>query len=136
MLKGNISNEWSKAIVIDVDGLVIQPKVVGPFKLREELTEQASKVLHGLFKYDLSVYLVYNRKYTGASERVQKLLEDHYLPYTRFYSVTSPAELDDVVNQSHVIRYFLHNSLPDRITMISSGKAVMIENLMEVSQYL
>jgi hypothetical protein len=139
MQGGDLSNKVSPAIVIDVDKLIVKAKTAGPFKIGHELAEGATKVLNALFSLDLSVYLLCYRFKQPLADQVEKFLEEHYLPYTRFYWYTKTSaerELDEVITLPNVTHYFRHNSFPERVTIRSAGKAIMIDNIMEVSHYL
>lgn len=136
MHKGEISNQFSPAIAIDVDDLIIMEKKKF-FGLKKELllVPGAARVLEYLFRKDLSVYLISMQGSQAEAVSVRELLDDMYVPYTRFYWHRELLSLEETLSSSNILWYFYskgeHNP-PARV----SQKGVQITSLGGVSRYL
>lgn len=145
MLYGDISNQWSPAIVIDIDDLIIEvPKesvleslgrVVAKNKLnlaqldvrRYKLKKGIYPLLENIFIKDIAIYLFAHRP-THYQEPLEKLFQD--LPITRVYT-GGVKEREEVLSRSHVHWYYYNHR--EHASILSKHKERWVEAWNDIS---
>lgn len=135
---GDISNKPAPAIVIDIDGIIIDVprfrfrgfgKHFNPAKLEVDLYTVNDKVyplLENIFYQDIAIYLFAHRP-----DRYKKALEDKLgdFIYTRLF-VGGIREREALLKRRNVHRYYYH--LPEHASFLSKSKEKRVEKWNEI----
>lgn len=144
MIQGDIDNKPSPAVVIDIDGLIVDaPKTsalsrfaklfIGDLKAIEievdsyTLHTELYPLLESLFYQDISIYFFAHRPH-NYKPALLKLLEE--FPYTRLY-VGGIKEREALLRSRHVHWYFY--STPEHGSMLSKDKEKFIKHWSDIS---
>lgn len=136
MKGGDISNQFAPAIAIDVDDLIIKitkPKTIVGIPLGRTLIEiqpGVSTLLHRFFSTEVSIYLICIREDKNKALEIQEFLDEHYLPYSRFYKITTSLKLHDILNEPHLTAYY-YRDMTHKPPLGTVNKAVRVESILE-----
>ena len=135
MQYGDISNIPSPAIILNADLLLtIQKKWFG---LRSEMhfLLPTRQLLEQWFRGELSIYIVCIGEYAKEKERVQKLFDTFFVPYSDIITIYDANNLNYLIAAQHVLGYFyFENTLVNVRT--NKRKYYQVPNLAEVGYIL
>jgi hypothetical protein len=140
MLKGDISNQLSPAVVIDIDGIIIEEfkfdEKHGLFKRKPSIKKEVEgykvifevyPILENMFYNDISIYLFAHR-----NSDFKPLLEEKFeeLIYTKLY-VGGIRERETLLNKRHVHWYYYKD--PAHVSLLSKHKECWVQKWNELT---